>query len=90
VLDTGSSLTVLNERACKQLGIEKAEEAGDADLGVKIVGVDGSESLLCRLNEVASVQFFSDNAMTGVSLGRSHVPTGWNRIDTSTRWQGGR
>jgi hypothetical protein len=76
LLDTGSPLTVLNEPACKLLGVDEAEEDGDEVMGVKIVGVDGSQSELRRLNKDVSVQVSSDNTKTTVSLGRGHVWSG--------------
>lgn len=76
LLDTGSPLTVLNERACELLGIEKDHSDAEFDMGVKIVGVDGSISQLRRLNETVSIQLLADNRDNPVELGNDHIWAG--------------
>lgn len=76
LLDTGSPLTVLNDQACELLGIDKDHQKADADMGVKIFGIDGSPAELLRLKEEVSVQVLSDDPDTTVSLGNGHVWTG--------------
>ncbi|KAG7342991.1 aspartyl protease [Nitzschia inconspicua] len=76
LLDTGSPLTVLNKQACNLLGSEKEDQQSDANLGVKIVGVDGSQSQLHRLKEAVSIHVLSYDPSSAVALGEGHVWSG--------------
>jgi hypothetical protein len=77
LLDTGSPLTVLNVKACELLGINSESTTVDVNhAAVGVVGVDGSQSKLKRLEDIVSIQVMGDDQDTNVSLGQGHVWSG--------------
>ena len=80
LLDTGSPVTVLNDKACELLGVDPESTSNEINpFAVKIAGVDGSQSELRRLDETVSVQVLGverDEQSTMVSLGQGHVWSG--------------